>query len=102
MDFDKYPLGTAFDMNALVDPGSDACRGRGIVAGDGSVFEPKPQGFARKRERPGDHQQAIVVVEANACSLAVLIAAALREVANRPINLIDLVGLTGVRRRRKR
>ena len=61
-----------------------------------------PAALARERERAGDHQQAIVVARADARALAVLVARALREVAGRPVDLVDLVGLARVGRRRER
>ena len=103
VDLDEHPLGPALDVDALRDPASST---RAAVGGSLPVSAPfssrTPSALARERERAGDHQQAIVVARADARAFAVLVAAALRQVADRPVDLVDLVGLTRIGRRRKR
>ncbi len=102
VDLDEHPLGAALDVDPLVDPGRHPRRGGWIVTRERAVLDPHAGALARDRERAGDHQQAIVVVPADAGALAVVVAAASREVAGRPVDLVDLVGLTRIRSRGER
>src|SRR4051794_13630974 len=102
MDLDEHPFGAALDVDALCDPRFDARRGRRVVAGERAVLEPNAEPLAGQREWAGDHEQTIVVARAHARALALLVAASLRQIADRPVDLVDLVGLTRIGRGRER
>jgi len=105
VDLDERPLGRpsmwiAWSIQLLT---------RAAVGGSSPVIAPfsiriraSCHRAAGERERPGDHQHAVVVVCADARPFAVLVRAALCEVADRPVDLVDLVGLTRIRGRRER
>src|SRR5665647_2249083 len=98
VDLDEHPLGAALDVDPLLDPGRDALGVGWIIAGDRTVLDPDPgRSLARERERAGDHQQTIVVIRADLRALAVLVRPTLRQIAGRPVDLVDLVGLTRIR-----
>src|SRR5580704_2042506 len=102
VDFHEHPFGTALDVDALRDPRRDARSSRWIVAGERAVLESHAEALAGECERTGDHEQSIVVVRADPSALAVRVAAAQRQITGRPVDLIDLVGLTRIGSRWKR
>src|SRR5690606_18557222 len=103
VDLDEHPLGAPGDVNALLDPRRDPRRRRWVVPGDRAVLEAEAvPALAGEGERPGDHEQAIVVAVPDARTLAGLVAAASREVADGPVDLVDHVGLARIGGRRER
>jgi hypothetical protein len=99
----KDPLGPTLDVDVLVDPAHHPLLGRRIVAGQRPVLDPDrhPPGLPGQRQRPLDQEQPVLVARADPGPLAVLEAAPLGQVADRPVDLVDDVRLAGVGGRRE-
>jgi hypothetical protein len=100
---DEQPLGSAIDLNALRHPGIEARSTRRILGGDGRAIDAKPQAAraASDRERPLDHEDAVVHGLTHASAYPHFVGARLLGITVRPIDLIDDTGLCFVGCRRK-